>query len=351
VINGIEVSRHAEGRVYVVANDYRNGDFGNYVYRTTDDGRTWTRVDGALPAKRVARTLREDLVNPNLLFLGTELGLFWSNDGGTSWAELRGGMPLMAHNDLFIHPREHDLVLGTHSRGIWILDNIAALREVTPAVAAMPAHVFTTRPAEQIRYRNALGHVGDVFYRGENPAAGGLIDIWLKAADSLTVTFHDARGAEVARVRQRGVAGINRVVWDLRYADGGPLVHLGTYEVRVASGSARATGRLEVREDPRITVSAEVRRAWTESLRGLATLRNEARALNQRAQATLRALPETVTGARRTAAEELARETAELASRTQRLYGDAQREVAPLTGIQREQEAYYRRMLAVLSGG
>ena len=351
VINGIEVSRHVDGRVYVVANDYRNGDFGNYVYRTNDDGRTWTRIDGALPAARVARTLREDLVNPNLLFLGTELGLFWSNDGGTSWAELRGGMPLMAHNDLFVHPREHDLVLGTHSRGIWVLDYIAALRELTPAVAAKSAHVFSTRPAEQIRYRNALGHVGDVFYRAANPAAGGVVDIWLGAADSVTVTFHDASGAEVARVGQRGVAGLNRVVWDLRYADGGPFVHLGTYEVRVAAGGATATGRIEVREDPRITVSADVRRAWTESMRGLATLRNETRALNQRAQASLRALPSTATAAQRAAAAELARETAELASRAQRLYGDAQREVSPLTGIQREQEAYYRRMLGELSGG
>jgi hypothetical protein len=93
----------------------------------------------------VARTLREDPVNPDVLFLGTELGLFWSNDRGRTWAELRGGMPLMAFNDLFIHPREHDLVLGTHSRGIWILDNVRALRELTPQCGAR-LHVFSTRP-------------------------------------------------------------------------------------------------------------------------------------------------------------------------------------------------------------
>ncbi|MBX3131892.1 MAG: hypothetical protein KF689_00725 [Gemmatimonadaceae bacterium] len=351
VINGIEVSRHVDARVYVVANDYRNGDFGNYVYRSDDDGGTWTRIDGGLPAARVVRTLREDLVNPDVLFLGTELGLFWSNDRGATWAELRGGMPLMAHNDLFIHPREHDLVLGTHSRGIWILDHVSALRELTPAVAQRPLHVFSTRPAEQIRYRGALGHVGDVFYTGDNPPAGGIIDIWLRAADSMTVSFHDASGAEVARQRRAGVAGVNRVVWDLRYAGGGPLVHLGTYEVRVAAGGATATGRLEVREDPRITVAADVRRAWTESLRSLATLRDQARALNQRAQRELQALPANAPRARRAAAEELVRESTELASRVQRLYGDAGREVGPLTAIQREQEAYYRRMLGELGGG
>ncbi|MBA3853051.1 MAG: hypothetical protein C0503_01475 [Gemmatimonas sp.] len=352
VINSIEVSRHAEGRVYVVANDYRNGDFGNYVYVTDDDGRSWRRLDAGLPAKRVARVLREDLRNQDLLFLGTELGLFWSNDRGQTWAELRGQMPLMAHNDLFIHPREHDLVLGTHSRGIWILDHISALRELTPAVAQRPVHVFSTRPAEQIRYRDALGHVGEVFYTGENPPAGGIIDFYLRAAGSATLTVHERGGAEVARIEVReGKAGVNRVVWDLRYADGGPFVHLGNYELRVASGGQTATGSIEVREDPRITVTAEIRRAWVESMRGLHRLRQDTRALNQRAQAALRGLPADAPAARRAAAAELLRETTELASRVQRLYGDAQGEVAPLSGLQREQEAYYRQMLAELSRG
>lgn len=348
VINGIEVSRHSVGRVYVVANDYRNGNFGNFVYRSDDDGGTWTRIDGGLPSARVARTLREDHVNADLLFLGTELGLFWSNDRGVTWAELRGGMPLMAYNDLFIHPREHDLVLGTHSRGIWILDHIAALRELTASVAQRPLHVFSTRPAEQIRYRGALGHVGDVFFRGENPAAGGLIDVWMRTADSLTLSFHDASGAEVARIKQAGVAGVNRVVWNLRYADGGPFVQLGIYEVRATAGTATASGRLEVREDPRITVAADVRREWTETMRSLAMLRNEARALHQRARQALADLPANAPRARRAAAAELVRESSELASRTQRLYGDTNEEVGPLTAIQREQEAYYRRMLVEL---
>jgi hypothetical protein len=326
-ISGIEPSRHHGARAYVVANHYRHGDFGNYVYRTDDDGRT----DGGLPAGRVARTLREDLVNPDVLFLGTELGLFWSNDRGGSWAELRGGMALMAHNDLFIHPREHDLVLGTHSRGIWIYDHIAALRELTPAVAARPVHVFSTRPAEQIRYQDMLGHVGDVFYAAPNPPAGGLIDFWLAAAptDSVTVAIHEDGGAEVARLRVAGRAGLNRAVWDLRYARNGPFVHLGRYEVRVTAGTATARGSLEVREDPRIEVAPEVRRAWTETMRRLVALRDEARALQQQ---------------RRTP------ETTELASRASRLYGAVADEVSPMTALQREQEAFLRRMLAELSG-
>ncbi len=348
-INGIEASRHADGRAYVVANNYRNGDFGNYVYRTDDDGVSWTRLDAGLPAARVARTLREDLVNPDLLFLGTELGLFWSNDRGRTWAELRGGMPLMAHNDLFIHPREHDLVLGTHSRGIWILDHVAALRELTPAIAARAVHVFATRPAEQIRYRDALGHVGDVFYAAPNPPAGGLVDLWLREAGQATVTFHDAAGVEVARVTLSGRAGLNRVVWDLRYAGNGPLVHTGRYEVRATAGGTTATGSLEVREDPRIRVAPEVRRAWVETMRSLAALRNETRALAQRSQAALRALGADAPAARRATLAELSREATELASRAARLYGGAGGEVGPLTGLQREQEAYFRQLLAELT--
>ena len=326
-INGVEASRFADGRVYVVANNYRNGDFANYVYRTDDDGRTFTRIDGALPAGRVARRLREDPVNENLLFLGTELGLFWSSDRGRTWAELRGGMPLMAFNDLQIHPRENDLILGTHGRGVWILDQVNALREFTPAVAAKPVHLFTSRPAEQIRYDRVLAHVGDVFYEGANPPAGGIVDFWLAAADSATVSFHATGGAEVARVRVAGRAGMNRVVWDLHYARNGPFVQLGKYEVRVAAGAASAAGSIEVREDPRIKVAAAVRRAWTETMRELATLRNETRAFAQRVRTP---------------------EATELASRAARLYSDVDGEVAPMTALQREQAAFLRRMLGEL---
>lgn len=347
-INGIEVSRHVDGRVYVVANNYRNGDTGNYVYRTDDDGRSWRRIDGGLPAGRVARTLREDLRNPDLLFLGAEFGLWWSNDGGTSWAELRGGMPLMAFNDLVLHPREHDLVLATHSRGIWILDQMTALRELTPVVAAKSLHLFSMRPAKQVRRRDALGHVGDIFYTGENPPAGAILDVWMRAGGAATVTVHERGGGEVARLRVDGKPGLNRVIWDLHYGTDGPFVQLGTYEVRVAAGADTTVGTLEVREDPRIRVAPEVRRAYTETMRGLAALRRDTRALAGRANAGLRALAADAPPARRSALTVLAREATELASRAGRLYGEADGEVGPLSALQREQETFYRRMLAEL---
>ncbi len=353
-INGIETSRFADGRAYVVVNNYRNGDFANYVYRTDDSGASWQRLDSGLPANRVARTLREDLRNQDVLYLGTELGLFWSNDRGSTWSELRGGMPTMAFNDLFIHPREHDLVVGTHSRGIWILDNVRALQELTPAVASRDVHVFSTRAAEQIRYRSEIGHVGDMFYEGDNPPAGGLIDFWLKRAGAVRIDFSNAAGEQVATVRMTGRVGINRTAWNLSHSEpgqdsarapAGPLVVPGQYAVRVTAGGTSASGTLEVREDPRLNVPAGVRAEWTATLLELGTLRREAQALASRVNAASRGAD----AARTQSLAETRRQVSELAARTGRLYGEVRGAVQALTGQQQSQRAYYQMMVRELS--
>ncbi len=126
-IAGLEASRHAAGLLYLVADNHRNGDDANYVFKSTDNGRSWVSIEGDLPKNRSLHTLREDPKNPNLLYLGSEFGLFVSFDGGKRWTELKNNMPRMAIYDLVVHPRDNDLVLGTHSRGIWILDNVHAL--------------------------------------------------------------------------------------------------------------------------------------------------------------------------------------------------------------------------------
>ncbi|HSG49094.1 MAG TPA: hypothetical protein VLA43_14840, partial [Longimicrobiales bacterium] len=224
-INGIEPSRHAVGRVYLVANNYRNDDYANYVWRSDDHGASWRRIDVGLPADRVARTLREDPRNPDLLYLGTELGLFLSFDGGTTWVELDGGMPTMAFNDLVVHPRDNDLVLATHSRGIWILDNVNALQELDPGVVASRAHLFTAEDAYQIRYRSERGHTGDMIFMGDNPPAGGIVDLWLGAGtdpETVSITVLDATRKTVAAIPAEGLraGAVNRVVWNLRSALG-----------------------------------------------------------------------------------------------------------------------------------
>ncbi len=353
-INGIETSRHADARTYVVANNYKNGDFANYVYRTDDNGATWQRIDAGLPANRVARTLREDLRNPDVLYLGTELGLFWSNDRGRTWAQLSGGMPTMAFNDLFLHPREHDLVVGTHSRGIWILDNVRALQELTPAVAARPVHVFSTRAAEQIRYRSEIGHVGDMFYTGENPADGAIVDFWLAQPGTVDVHFDNASGATVSVMRIAATAGINRAVWNMAFAtadqdptrpSGGPPVLPGMYTVRISVGGTTATASLEVRDDPRSTVTAEARSEWTNALFAIARIRTGVQALSSRVTAASRGAD----SARLASLNEPRRQVTELLSRVNRLYGEVRGSVQPLTGQQQSQQEYYTRMWGELS--
>ena len=132
-INGIEASRFVPGRVYVAANNYRNDDYANYLFALRRlRGELDEPSPATLPADQVVRTVREDPRNPEALYLGTEFGAFYSPDRGTTWIELRLGIPTVAVNDLVVHPRDNDLILGTHGRGIWILDNINALQELDP---------------------------------------------------------------------------------------------------------------------------------------------------------------------------------------------------------------------------
>jgi len=289
-ISGIEPSRFSGGTVYVTVNNYRNDDYANYLYKSTDYGRTWTSICGDLPKERVLRTLREDTRNPDLLFIGAELGLFFSIDGGSHWLPLKNNMPTAAFNDLVIHPRDNDLVLGTHGRGIWILDNIACLQELSPAVMAAPAYLFSIETAEMVRYAREKGHTGDMIFRGENPPAGAVIDYYLKseiAGDSIRLAIFDHTGQTAAELNPKRSQGINRVVWDLRYDDisgpeleeeersrslRGPLVVPGLYTVKLEAGGVIKTKTFRVNEDPRIQIAWDERREWTRSLLDIADL-------------------------------------------------------------------------------
>ena len=200
--------------------NHRSNDFNNWIYKSSDGGKTFTAIAGDMPANRVVRTIREDVKNPNLLFAGTEIGLFFSPNGGTNWIELKNNMPTLPFNDLVIHPRDNDLVLASHGRGIWILDKINALQELTPQVIASPAHLFTVAPAYQIRQANLKAHTGDMWFRGENPANGALVDYWLGSPGvAPAVTVHTSGGQLVNTLRATGNRGINRIVWNLRETD------------------------------------------------------------------------------------------------------------------------------------
>lgn len=367
-VNGIHASKSVPGRVYVAANNYRNDDYGNYAWRSDDDGRTWTSIVGDLPAERVVRVVKEDPRNPDVLYMGTEFGAYWSWNGGKNWVELRGGLPTVAVNDLVVHPRDNDLVLGTHGRGVWILDQINALQEMTPDIAASPAHLFTLEPAEQIRYRGERAHTGNMFFAGANPPPGAIVDYWLGEADAeVALTVHDASGARVATLNATAEAGMNRVIWNLRHGTsasprrgggggffgggGGVWAVPGTYTVRLNVDGAVQERTVEVREDPRLDVDPEVRARWTADLLEIQELRDGAMALARDVGGVVRQMENgelQLEAAAEAKVRDLAREANELMSRIARLQGWVAGWVGPLSGDQASQKAFFTRMLGTL---
>jgi hypothetical protein len=384
-INGIEASPTEAGRVYLAANNYRNDDYANYLFVSEDSGGTWADITGNLPPERVIRTVREDPKNPHVLYLGTEFGLFFSPDRGRNWIQLDLGLPMTAVNDLVIHPRDNDLIIGTHGRGIWILDDLSPLQELPPPSRIVengtpstepppspqtftPGYIFSIEPAEQIRYRSEKGHTGDMIFRGANPAAGARIFYWLAAGmEDVGIDVTSETGEPVATLRATEERGINRTSWNLRYAEPGqeegqpprgPLVNPGTYLVRLSlrspedssDATVHAEMSVEVREDPRLQVEPAVRQQWTQDLlvlgslsrqatAGAADMRDLARSIEASAAA-----PESM----REEARELNRQWGELGSRIRRLIGEVEGWVGPPTQQQESQWAYYQEMLGTL---
>ena len=301
------------------------------------------------------RTVREDPRNPSVLFLGAEIGLFYTMDGGAHWTELRGGMPTLPFNDLVIHPRDNDLVLGTHGRGIWILDQINGLQELTPEVVASPAHLFTIEPATQIRRAGGAAHAGDVHYQGENPPNGAILDYWLAesaAEGTVSIAIEDEGGARVATVEGTTGQGMNRVVWDMRHeveAGRGPLAVPGTYTARLQAAGVESAQRFPLREDPRIDAPADVRAAWTATLLELAEARARVASEGSRIEEALEGIAADDVGARAARLRDLRREFGELASRLARLTGAVEGVVAPLTQDQQARRAFYMEMLETLT--
>ncbi|MDP2958431.1 MAG: hypothetical protein Q8N53_18535 [Longimicrobiales bacterium] len=371
-INGIHPSKHRDGRLWLVANNYRNDDYANYVWRSDDHGASWTSVVGDLPADRVARTVREDPRNPEVLYLGTELGVFWSWNGGASWVELRGGLPTQAVNDLLVHPRDNDLVLATHGRGIWILDQVNALQEMTPAVAAQASHLFSIEPAEQVRYREERAHTGNMIFEGANPPAAAILDYWLRDEGAeVSITVHDGQGSQVATVAGTSHRGVNRALWDLRHslpAQGaqsgqggggfgrrpeGPLVVPGIYTVRLTAGGVTSERAVRVREDPRLAgVDPLVRAQWTATLLEVTTTLVQAQERAREVSQAVRRLDAGEARAGVAAAakvRDLDREFGELVSRLSQLAGSADAWMGPLTSDQASQKAFFEATLRTLS--
>jgi photosystem II stability/assembly factor-like uncharacterized protein len=224
-VTDIIPSRHDLNTVYVSLANYNRGDFTPYVFKSTDRGRSWTSLRANIPDRQFIWSLAEDHVNRNLLFAGTEFGLFVTVDGGQSWIQMKNGLPTIAVRDLEIQRRESDLVLGTFGRSIYVLDDYSPLRELSPATVQQEAALLPLRHALQFPMlswaRNELHG-----YASPNPQYGAVITYFLKqtvagasptGADStLLLSIADAKGRTVRRLPAPPLAGINRVAWSLR---------------------------------------------------------------------------------------------------------------------------------------
>lgn len=278
-VNDVKADLHERDTVYVVVDDHKRGDFAPYVYKSTNRGKTWKSIRANLPDRRIAWRIVQDHVDPDLLFLGTELGVFFSTDAGARWIELTGNVPNIPFRDLAIQRRENDLVGATFGRGFYILDDYSPLRDLDEKALEREAILFEVREADWYVERQGLGggtkaSQGDAFFVAPNPPFGATFTYYLKedyrtrkevrrAAEkeaeedgldtphpgwdaireealedppAIRLTVTDRRGRVVRHVTGEPKAGFHRASWDLRYPshrNKGFLAAPGTYRVHL----------------------------------------------------------------------------------------------------------------------
>ncbi|HEX7941439.1 MAG TPA: hypothetical protein VF488_06515, partial [Gemmatimonadaceae bacterium] len=311
-ISTIDASHQDAATAYVAIDYHRTGDYAPYLYRTHDVGKTWTKIVGGLPADQpaggFARVIRADTKKAGLLFAGTESAMYVSFDDGDHWQSLMLNLPTTSYRDITVHG--NDLIVGTYGRGIWILDDYPVLRQLTPAIAGEPAHLF--KPDDAVRVRRNVN--ADTPYPPEvphalNPPDGVIIHYSLssKPAGDITLDVKDASGKVVRHLSSAPItpvteaaqppepnfwlavptpmpteAGINRVNWDLRYdappafthtfeinanpgltpaSPEGPLALPGVYTIELTVNGRRYTQTVTVRNDPRSPATTAALRA------------------------------------------------------------------------------------------
>ena len=233
-VSEVVPSRFDEGTVYATFDGHRQNDFATYIYASTDFGQTWRPIANNLK-EEIARTLTEDQRNPDVLYLGTETGLFLSIDRGKSWHRLRANLPTVRIDEITLHPRDNAMILATHGRTIWILDNLAPIQEFA-AVQTSDAKLFTPPPSSMFRRpardRN-YEFWGDQTFFGENPPQAAVISWMLKKdVGAVSLKIADASGREVREISgpvlaDSNKAGIQSACWDLRVQPGPTPVATG----------------------------------------------------------------------------------------------------------------------------
>ena len=277
-VSHVEAGRHDEATAFATLDGHTTGDMKTWVFKTTDFGKTWRSLVTPELAG-YAHVVRQDLVNPDLLFLGTESGLFLSVDGGARWARFTGGeFPPVAVRDMAIHEREGDLILATHGRGIWILDDLTPLRRLTRDVLEREAAFLPSRPSVMVIPTSVQEWPGDEEFIGTNPQEAAPIAYYLKKRHmfgDLRLEVYDARGALVSTLPAGKRKGLNRVLWPMRQkqpripggktviqspgAFWGPRVPGGAYTVKLVKGDQTLASEVQLVPDPRSEHKAEDR--------------------------------------------------------------------------------------------
>ena len=286
LVSIIEASPHAASNAYVAIDRHKLDDFKPYLFKTTDYGKTWSKITTGLPDNSFAHVVREDPKRKGLLYAGTENGIYISFDDGGHWQSLRLNLPMTPIHDLTI--KDNDLIVATHGRSFWSLDDITPLREMTAATANDDVHLYT--PASAVRFRGPGFQLPATIPVGANPPAGVVIDYYLKAApkDQVTLEILDSHGKLVRKFSSKKTAegpsadeeefgisrpgetlptevGLNRFVWNFRNEapitvpgavgwggrPSGVLVPPGTYEIKLTAGGKTSSAKVEITKDPR----------------------------------------------------------------------------------------------------
>ena len=303
-INSMEASPFEPGTAYIAATMYKFDDNRPYLFKTTDYGKTWQLITNGIPQGTFTRCIREDPNKKDLLYAGTETGIYVSFNGGAKWQSLQLNLPVTQIADLAIQKREHELVAATHGRAFWIFDDTHILAQLTDGLANEDVHLFQPKHAYRAAFGRGFGRTAP--NEGTNPASGAVIYYWLKSKPEgeATLEFLDASGKLIKKFSSKPPAreqpstqsaapegeeetegprgggrqplvpvaqGLNRFEWDLRYPDAasfpgmilwaggvrGPAVVPGTYQVRLTVNGKTQTQGFEVRKDPRLQTTPE----------------------------------------------------------------------------------------------
>jgi len=323
-VSRVVASKTAEGAAFATFDGHRNDDYNVYIFATTDYGETWKVIrNGIRDSAGSVHVIREHPRNTNLLFAGTEFGLWVSWDRGANWNALKSNFPTVPVDDIEIQARDNDLVLATHGRSIWIFDDLTPIEKMDSSVASSPLTLFPPRPATTWFIRQRRWSAGQQMFTAKNPPYGVLLSYYLKEAvppeppkktgedraeaaeqrprrearaeaaekkeGKVKITVLDKDGKVVRELDGPGAAGVNRTNWDLRqnpaaeptpeqqeaiaagfgFGPRGPLVEPGEYTVKIKAGDKEASQKLTVDEDQRITISAADRAARHEAIEKL----------------------------------------------------------------------------------